>query len=123
MDDHISLLYVNGRTPFVRIWLDCASALPDANNDTAINEIASLVFITLSSLDGGLTIARRSCSGFAQVPSLTDGNKDAGSVERCLSIDLYSNSGASSICGTSTSPLSVMRISGITDSGIRLKPI
>jgi hypothetical protein len=35
----------------------------------------------------------------------------------------YSNSGASSICGTSTRPLSVMRISGMTDNGIRLKPI
>lgn len=35
----------------------------------------------------------------------------------------HSNSGVSSICGTSTRPLSVMRISGITDSGIRLKPI
>lgn len=36
---------------------------------------------------------------------------------------VYSNSGASSICGTSTRPLSVMRISGMTDSGIRLKPM
>ena len=35
----------------------------------------------------------------------------------------YSNSGVSSISGTNTSPLSVIRISGITDSGIRLNPM
>ena len=32
-------------------------------------------------------------------------------------------SGSSSICGTSTRPLSVIRISGMTDSGIRLNPM
>ena len=34
-----------------------------------------------------------------------------------------SNSGTCFIAGTSTRPLSVMRISGMTESGIRLKPI
>ena len=34
-----------------------------------------------------------------------------------------SNSGTWVISGTSTMPLSVMRISGMTDSGIRLKPM
>jgi len=34
-----------------------------------------------------------------------------------------SNNGAISISGTSTRPLSVIRISGMTESGMRLKPM
>jgi len=40
-----------------------------------------------------------------------------------LRAGLDSNSGTSVIAGTSTRPLSVMRISGMTESGIRLKPM
>ena len=47
-----------------------------------------------------------------------DANAQAGARAQAAS-----NSGVIVISGTSTSPLSVMRISGITESGIRLKPM
>jgi len=49
--------------------------------------------------------------------------RGGGSIAMSLVYSAASNNGTWVISGTSTMPLSVMRISGMTDSGIRLKPM